>query len=72
MNYSNTLFVGLDVHKEAIAVAYVAEAPGAEVLSLGSIGTRQCDIDKLVRKLKPASCSSSMRPAPAGTGSIAI
>jgi len=52
MNYSNTLFVGLDVHKEAIAVAYVAEAPGAEVLSLGSIGTRQCDIDKLVRKLK--------------------
>jgi len=52
MQHSSTLFVGLDVHKEAISVAYVAEELGAEVVSVGSIGTRQSDIDKLIRKLK--------------------
>ena len=40
----------MDVHKDSIAVAYVAQAPGAEVTSLGAIGTRQCDRDQLVRK----------------------
>ncbi len=49
---SKTLYVGLDVHKESIAVAYAPEERGAEVVSLGSIGTRQCDIDKLIRKLQ--------------------
>jgi trans-2-enoyl-CoA reductase len=44
------LFVGLDAHKETIAVTYVGEERGAEVTSLGTIGTRQCDIDKLIRK----------------------
>jgi len=47
-----TIYVGLDVHKESIAVAYAPEERGAEVVSLGAIGTRQCDIDKLVRKLQ--------------------
>jgi hypothetical protein len=49
---SKTLYVGLDVHKDSIAVAYAPEDRGAEVVSLGAIGTRQCDIDKLVRKLQ--------------------
>ena len=49
---SKTLFVGLDVHKESIAVAYAPEDRGAEVVSLGPIGTRQCDIDKLLRQLQ--------------------
>jgi transposase len=49
---SKTLFVGLDVHKDAIAVAYAPEDRGAEVISVGMIGTRQYDIDKLVRKLE--------------------
>jgi transposase len=40
----------LDVHKESIAVAYVAQAHDAEVIDLGTIGTRQADIDQLVRK----------------------
>src|SRR5215510_15759505 len=52
MAHSSTLFIGLDVHKETIAVAYVAEAREAAVVVLGSIGTRQCDIDKLIRKLQ--------------------
>src|SRR3989449_4533343 len=49
---SKTLYVGLDGHKESIAVAYAPEDRGAEVASLGSIGTRQCDVDKLIRKLQ--------------------
>jgi transposase len=49
---SKTIFVGLDVHKDTIAVAYALEDRGAEVLSLGMIGTRQYDIDKLIRKLE--------------------
>src|SRR5262245_2145504 len=52
MTQASTLFVGLDVHKETIAVAYVAEEREAAVLSLGTIGTRQCDLDKLIRKLQ--------------------
>ena len=44
MKQSTTkLFVGLDVHKDSIAVAYAPEQRGAEIISLGSIGTRQCD-----------------------------
>ena len=35
MTQSSTLYVGLDVHKESIAVAYVAQEHGAEVISLG-------------------------------------
>jgi transposase len=49
---SKTLYVGLDVHKDTIAVAYAPEDRGAEVVSLGMIGTRQSDIDKLIRKLQ--------------------
>jgi transposase len=52
MAQGSTLFIGLDVHKESIAVAYVAEEREAEVVSLGTIGTRQGDIDKLIRKLQ--------------------
>jgi transposase len=51
MRHSSTLYVGLDVHKESIAVAYAPEERGAEVVFLGTIGTRQCDIDKLIRTL---------------------
>jgi transposase len=51
MRHSSTLDVGLDVHKESIAVAYAPEERGTEVVFHGTIGTRQCDIDKLVRQL---------------------
>ena len=49
---SKTFSVGLDVHKDSIAVAYAPEDRGAEVVSLGTIGTRQCDLDKLIRRLQ--------------------
>jgi transposase len=52
MNQSSTLYVGMDVHKDSMAVAYVAQDHGAEVTYLGSIGTRQCDIDQLTRKMQ--------------------
>src|SRR5262247_4889198 len=52
MAQSSTLFIGMDVHKDTIAVAYVAQDHGAEVTYLGSIGTRQCDIDQLIRKMQ--------------------
>ena len=53
MAQSRTLFLGMDVHKDTIAVAYGAQDHGADVTSLGTIGTRQCDIDHLIRK-RPA------------------
>jgi transposase len=55
MPQSSTLSVGLDVHKESLAVAYVDKDHGAEVVSLGNIGTRQCDIDQLIRRLQSKS-----------------
>src|SRR5215510_11224794 len=55
MPQSSTLYVGLDVHKDSIAVAYVSKEHHADVVSLGNIGTRQCDIDKLVRRLQSKS-----------------
>jgi len=52
MSQSRTLYIGRDGHQEAIAVACVAQDQGAEVSYLGTIGTRQGDIDQLIRKLQ--------------------
>jgi hypothetical protein len=51
MTPSTTLDGGLDVHQASIAVAYVAPEHSAEVTYLGAIGTRQGDIDQLIRKI---------------------
>ena len=59
---SHILCIGLDVHQDSIAVAYVAYDHGAEVTYLGTIDTRPTDIDQLVRK--PSSrnrCARSTR-----------
>ena len=58
MSQSTTLYVGLDVHKDSIAVAYVAKDHHAEVVSLGNMGTRQSDIDHLIRQ--PQSTSAHL------------
>jgi hypothetical protein len=39
----------MDVHKATIAEAAVAQDHGAEVTCLSPMGTRQCDIDSLIR-----------------------
>ena len=51
MHQPSTLYVGMDVHQASIAVAYVAKEYGTAVVALGRIGTRQCDIDRRIRKL---------------------
>jgi transposase len=50
MPHPHTRDLGLDVQKESIAVAYVAQEHGAEVTYLGTMGTRQCDLDPLLRQ----------------------
>jgi transposase len=55
MTQSSTRYVGRDVHQESLAVAYVAEEHQAAVISLGSLGTRQCDIDRRIRTLPSTS-----------------
>jgi transposase len=50
MSQSRTLYLGLDVHNDAIAVADVAQDHHAEVVSLGHLGTRPWDIDPLTRQ----------------------
>jgi hypothetical protein len=41
----------MDVHPESIAVAYVTNEHHAEVVYYGAIGTRQYDLDQVIRKL---------------------
>lgn len=55
MSQSSTLYVGMDVHKDSIAVAYVGQEHHAEVIYFGAIGTRQCDIDQRIRKMQSKS-----------------
>ena len=52
MHKPTTIFVGLDVHKDSISVAYACEDRDTEITFVGPIGTLQRDIDKLVRRLQ--------------------
>ena len=49
---TTTLFIGLDVHKDSIAVATCGPARSDEPIFIGPIGTRACDVDALVRRLQ--------------------
>jgi transposase len=51
MSQSRTLVIGMDVHNDALAVAYVSQDHGAEVMSLGAMGTRHGDIDQMIRTM---------------------
>jgi transposase len=51
MSDSRTRYVGLAVPQESIAVAYAREARDADVVFWGRLGTRQRDLDQLIRTL---------------------
>lgn len=53
MQKATAMFVGLDDHKGRIAAAYAPREREAEAVFVGQSGTRLCDIDKLVRRLRP-------------------
>jgi transposase len=48
---SDTLYIGLDVHKEKIAVALAEEGRTGDVRSYGSIDNTPAALDKLIKKL---------------------
>lgn len=50
MTNDSTVFVGLDVHKDSIVAAYSVGL--GEVSSLGNVGVRDCDIDRLCKRLQ--------------------
>ena len=60
MSQSRPLDGGLDVPKEALAVAYGAHDQDAEVVSLGTVGTRQGALDTLPDE--PRLCRQGHRP----------
>ena len=75
MTQSSTLYVGMDVHKDSIAVAYVAKDSRRRghlprhhrhpTVSTSINSSASCNP-------KPNTWSLSMKPAPVGIGSIAI
>ncbi|MGF6606261.1 hypothetical protein OKW45_001161 [Paraburkholderia sp. WSM4175] len=50
MENDSTVYVGLDVHKDSITVAYAIGMGDVELL--GKIGTTKADIDRLCRRLQ--------------------
>ena len=52
MSQPTPLFVGLDVHKDSIAVAHAQGQRADPPVFVGVIGTRQADLGKLIRRLQ--------------------
>jgi len=64
------LFVGLDVHKDSIAVAHAQGHSADPPVFVGTVGTRQADLTKLVRRLqaKTADLVFAYEAGPCGYG----
>ena len=52
MAKSTPLFVGLDLHKDSIAVAHATGGRSEPPVFVGAVGTRQADLDRLIRRLQ--------------------
>jgi transposase len=52
MEKPTPLFVGLDVHKDSIAVAHAQGQSAEPPVFVGTIGGRQADLDKMIRRLE--------------------
>lgn len=55
MHQPTTVFVGMDVHKDSISVAYAASGASDTPQFVGPIGARNRDSDKMVRRLQSKS-----------------
>lgn len=68
MNNNNTLYVGLDVHKESITVTYAINSEPVELM--GEIGTTPTDIQRLCKHLgsKSSQVSIVYEAGPCGYG----
>lgn len=51
MDNDSTVFIGLDVHKDSIAVARVGSASSDPVIDVATIGTQHYAIDRMLAKL---------------------
>jgi hypothetical protein len=65
MAQSRPLLIGMDVPKDPMAVVYVAQAPGADVTSLGTRGTRQGASDQRLRQ-RPSTATHLLLVSAAG------
>ena len=70
MAQSTPLFVGLDVHKDSIAVAHAAGGSTEPPVFVGAIGPRQADLDQLLRRLhgKTSALTFAYEAGPSGYG----
>ncbi len=50
MEHDSTLYVGLDVHKDSITVAYAVGMSDVELF--GKVGTMQIDVDWMCKRLQ--------------------
>jgi hypothetical protein len=74
MHQSSTLYIGMDVPKDSIAVADVAQEHGAEVTSLGTTAPGRPTLinSSAGGNPQPNTSSLSMKRVSVGTGSLVI
>jgi len=61
MAQSTPLFIGLDVHKDSIAVAHARGGQPDPPVFVGAIGSRHADIDPWIRRLRSKAARPDVR-----------